>query len=93
MAIVNAHTTMQISISLPADPALRGELLAELTALAHNMVIRDGVEIDLELDGQVDHVLEKWRQLNVVVATASAHEDTAAPHGNVAAPQLGLASD
>ena len=77
---------MQISISLPADPLARGQLLTELTALAHNMVIRDGAEIDLELDGQIDHVLDKWRQLNIVVATSSPDESTGAP-------QLGVAPD
>ena len=79
MAIINAHTTMQISISLPANAAARGKLLADLTARAHNMVIRDGVEIDLELEGQIDHVLEKWRQLNLTVGAASADVRTAAP--------------
>ena len=67
MAIVNAYTTMQISISLPTNEVERGQLLTELTAVAHNMVIRDGIEIDLELDGQIDKVLEKWRQLNAIV--------------------------
>ena len=86
MAIVNAHTTMQISISLPADPLARGQLLTDLIALAHNMVIRGGTEIDLELDGQIDHVLEKWRNLNAVVA-ATSH------NANKDAPRLGVASD
>ena len=71
MAILNAHTTMQISISLPDDVGARGKLLAELTALAHNLVIRDGAEIDLELDGQLDRVLEKWQQLNEIVGAAT----------------------
>ena len=77
---------MQISISLPADPLARGQLLTELAALAHNMVIRDGAEIDLEIDGQIDHVLEKWRNLNLVVAATSLNGDTDAP-------RVGLAPD